>query len=274
MNPLVSPQWIANHPDSQRLVLLDASMAFQLPFPVQKDEENVIPGARRFDYDTQFCDTNNPLPHMMPSDIDFNQKAQQLGLNNDSIIVVYDNQGTLASPRAWWMFTAMGHQETYILDGGLTAWKEEGYGVVQHYSAQFEVGNFSGINRKGFVDADYIEAQIPNQTSLTIDARSQDRFLARVPEPREGVRSGHIPNSVCLPFMTLLDGYKMANTKVLNQVISEQVAKGKDEYLFSCGSGVTACIVLLAAHLCGYSNLSVYDGSWTEWGTSQRPISR
>uniref|UniRef100_UPI004048C59C sulfurtransferase n=1 Tax=Vibrio anguillarum TaxID=55601 RepID=UPI004048C59C len=267
MSPLISPQWLAQKLGDPRTVVLDCSIEFQIPSETEKDTLHNIPGARRFDYDGEFCDLQSPLPHMMPSEDRFNQLAQSIGLNHDSIVVVYDNSGTFASPRAWWMLKAMGHASVYVLDGGLTEWKRQGLPVVKEYTHAFKHGNFHGtLDPRYFVNADYVLAQIENPESLTVDARSQARFLGQVKEPREGVRSGHIPHSICLPFTELMNGHKLKSPQDLQPIMQATLAAGKKQYIFSCGSGVTACIVLLAAQICGYEKLCVYDGSWTEWG--------
>ncbi len=270
MSPLVSPQWLAERLEDPRLVILDSSLEFQIPSETDKDWTNKIPGARRFDYDKDFCDLESSLPHMMPSEARFTQLAQKLGINNDSTIVVYDNSGTFASPRAWWMFKAFGHNQVYILNGGLTEWKNQGYNVTDSYAIPETKGDFSGrLLPNYFVDAEYVKTKIDDEKSLTIDARSLARFLSKVEEPRPGLRSGHIPNSCCVPFADLMDGHKLKSTNELASILNNTLRKESDEYLFSCGSGVTACIVLLAALLCGYENLAVYDGSWTEWGANE-----
>ncbi len=267
MSPLVSPQWLAERLNDPRLVILDSSLEFQIPAETAKDWTNKIPNSQRFDYDKDFCDIESSLPHMMPSEERFNHLAQELGINNDSIIVVYDNSGTFASPRAWWMFNAFGHKEVFILDGGLTEWKAQGYNVTQEYVEPAAKGNFSGtLQSNHFVDANYVKSKIDDESSLTIDARSLARFLSEVAEPRPGIRSGHIPNSCCVPFAELMTQHKLKSTDELSEILKASLNNEAQEYLFSCGSGVTACIVLLAATLCGYKNLAVYDGSWTEWG--------
>ncbi|MBD0787371.1 sulfurtransferase [Vibrio sp. Y2-5] len=269
MSPLVSPEWLVERLEDSRLVILDSSLEFQIPSESEKDWVNRIPNARRFDYDKEFCDIDSSLPHMMPSEERFNHLAQELGIHNDSIIVVYDNSGTFASPRAWWMFKAFGHSQVYILNGGLTEWKAKGYNVTQEYLTDIEKGDFNGtLQPNYFVDANYVKEKIDDDTSLTVDARSRARFLSQVAEPRAGLRSGHIPNSCNLPFAELMDGHKLKTANDLAAILKSTLTKDADEYVFSCGSGVTACIVLLAALVCGYENLSVYDGSWTEWGAS------
>ncbi len=269
MSCLTSAQWLNANLDRPDLIVLDASIDFQIPGEVKKDKENLIPRTQRFDYDKDFCDPNASLPHMMPTAERFQTLCQQLGINKDSIVVVYDNSGTFASPRAWWMFKSMGHNEVYVLDGGLTAWKEAGFELVQSYQQPQSTGDFaSKLNPQGFINADKVLAQIENRSSLTIDARSLARFNSEVAEPRVGIRSGHIPNSICIPFATLMDAHKMKPVSELTTLLAEYNKSDIEQFIFSCGSGVTACIVLLAFQLCGYSNLSVYDGSWTEWGAN------
>lgn len=268
MNPLVTPKWVWDRKEDPKLVILDASINFQIPGEVEKDTQNVIPNSVRFDYDTVFCDPNSALPHMMPTQERFNQNAKALGIDNDSIIVVYDNSGTFASPRAWWMLKAMGHKEVFILDGGLTEWKLCQQPLAQNYVEVQQYGNFSGeLDPTYFVSSATVLRKIEDSSSLTVDARSQARFNGEVAEPRAGVRSGHIPSSVCLPFATLINNHKMKAANELSDIIKQQsYSEQQEHFIFSCGSGVTACIVLLAHYLCGYESLSVYDGSWTEWG--------
>ncbi|HDV5401912.1 TPA: sulfurtransferase, partial [Vibrio cholerae] len=251
-SPLVTAQWLQQHLHDPNLVLLDSSIEFQIPTESEKDWVNKIPNAQRFDYDKVFCDPDSPLPHMMPSEERFNTLARELGINQDSFIVVYDNSGTFASPRAWWMFKAMGHHKVYILNGGLTEWKAQGYNVTQYYREPTTKGNFDGkLNPQAFVDASYVLKQIDNPHSQTIDARGLARFFGEVPEPRPGVRSGHIPGSSCLPFAELITGHKLKEQAELRPLLTHMLPDTAQEYLFSCGSGVTACIVLLAAYVCG-----------------------
>jgi thiosulfate/3-mercaptopyruvate sulfurtransferase len=208
---------------------------------------------------------------MFPSEKHFNTRAREIGINQDSTIVVYDNSGTFASPRAWWMFMAMGHQDVYILDGGLPAWIEAGYTTDTSYRAEVTPGNFEGnIQDNYFVDAKQVLSYSENKSANILDARSQARFDSEVPEPRAGLRSGHIPNSVCLPFAQVLNNGKLKPQSELVEIFSTLDLAPTQPMFFSCGSGVTACIILLAAKLAGYSvEMGVYDGSWTEWGANE-----
>ncbi|EDP57079.1 sulfurtransferase [Vibrio sp. AND4] len=273
MQALISTDELNNLLDQPNVKLLDASIAFQIPSENKKIKDKWLPNTLRFDYHNDFCLPNSPLPHMMPTEEGFNQSARQLGLNNEDLIVVYDNSGTLAAPRAWWMFKAMGHDNVRVLNGGLPAWIEAELPVVNSLTRPSEKGNFSGkLNQEAFLSAQAVLTHSNNRSASIIDARAKARFLGEVPEPREGLRSGHIPNSVCLPFQALLNNGQIKPNSEIKHIFSAletdsalEINSGRAT-IFSCGSGVTACILLLAAYQIGLENLSVYDGSWTEWG--------
>ncbi|HAS26491.1 MAG TPA: sulfurtransferase [Vibrio sp.] len=270
--PLISPQQLQQRLLAEdNIILLDASIEFQIPSESEKIKGQMIPGAIRFDYDKDFCNKHTLLPHMFPTEKHFNTRAQEISINQDSTIVVYDNAGTFASPRAWWMFMAMGHNNVYILDGGLPAWIEAGYSTETDYRTEVKTGNFEGhIQDNYFVSAQQIESYSTDKSANIVDARSQARFDSEVPEPREGLRSGHIPNSVCLPFAQVLNDGKLRTQQELIEIFSTIEITPSQPIFFSCGSGVTACIILLAAKLAGYTGeLGVYDGSWTEWGANE-----
>lgn len=184
--------------------------------------------------------------------------------------MVYDNAGTFASPRAWWMFLAMGHTNTLILDGGLPAWIESGFETVPSYSTVDALGDFEGVLDKSyFIDATQVNDYSKTQQANILDARSQARFDSKVPEPRPGLRSGHIPHSVCLPFAQVMENGRLKSEQELKTIFSGLEIQ-QLPMVFSCGSGVTACIILLAAKIAGHNNpMSVYDGSWTEWGANE-----
>ncbi|WP_104023870.1 sulfurtransferase [Vibrio hyugaensis] len=270
MQALITTDELKNLLGQPNLKLLDASITFQIPSEGKKIQNQWIPDTLRFDYDNDFSLLGSSLPHMMPTEAEFNSNAQQLGLNNEDLIILYDNSGTLASPRAWWMLKAMGHEKVRVLNGGLPAWIDAGLPVVDALIQPKELGNFSGkLNKKAFLSAKAVLSHSTNQSANIVDARSKARFLGEVPEPREGLRSGHIPGAVCLPFQELLtDGHIKPNSE-LQQIFSALTINNDKPIIFSCGSGVTACILLLAAYQLGMQKLSVYDGSWTEWGAEQ-----
>lgn len=233
-----------------------------------------IPGTLRFDFDHEICDHNTSLPHMMPTPEFFTDEMQKLGINKDSVIVVYDKVGVYSSPRAWWMFRAMGHTQVAVLDGGLPAWVNAGFETVSQLKEKPEQrGNFVSHPEDGaFVDSTYVINALNNTTDFTVmDARSSNRFHGREEEPREGLRRGHMPNAVNIPFANVLEDGVLKPRSSLRSMFDQYKNK---KMVFSCGSGVTACILALAAEQAGYKDFSVYDGSWSEWGllSSNLPV--
>ncbi|GGD62573.1 3-mercaptopyruvate sulfurtransferase [Lacimicrobium alkaliphilum] len=264
---LVCAQWLQHHLRDENLCVLDASMKA----PAESDNNQappvIISGAQAFDMDKVISDPEASLPHMLPDDRRFTRLVQQLGINQHTQLVVYDNKGLFSAARAWWMFRLMGHQKVAVLDGGLPAWQTAKGSVIDHYMNATEKGDFSAtFDTQGVVSAAQVLQAIDDPQSLIIDARSAGRFSGGEPEPRAGLRSGHIPGSVNLPFTQLLQQGKLLCVAVLQKQFLELGADQHQRLIFSCGSGVTACIPLLAAWLCGYRNLALYDGSWSEWG--------
>lgn len=261
--PLVDVAWLSEHLNDSNLVLLDASMA--PPGQPTYAPGPIIPGARRFDFDKQVCDRNSPLPHMMPSAAQFTEAAQALGVNTGSIVVVYDHLGLFASPRAWWMFKSMGFTAVYVLDGGLPAWLHAGLSTQDHYSSALAPGNFIANYRpEYFVDKQQVLAALDDPAVQILDARPSGRFNGSLPEPRPGLRSGHMPGATSLPFTAVQSGGTLLKAADLVPLIGTPGA-----LICSCGSGVTACVLALAAVVAGVKQVSVYDGSWSEWGDPQ-----
>ncbi|HLA08356.1 MAG TPA: sulfurtransferase [Anaerolineales bacterium] len=264
-NSIVSAQWLAENLSVENLILFDASMKPIFPVANPSPETPAyIPGSLRFDFDDVLCDHDTPLPHMMPSPESFTEEMQKMGVDNDSAIVVYDKVGIYSSPRAWWMFRAMGHNQVAVLDGGLPAWIQAGYGTVPTLATPKGRGNFASQPQGGlFVDSSYVVQALADSAFRVIDARSAGRFKGQEPEPRAGLRGGHMPNAVNIPYADVLENGLMSPTSKLQSIFEQY--KGK-RMIFSCGSGVTACVVALAAEQAGYKDLAVYDGSWSEWG--------
>jgi thiosulfate/3-mercaptopyruvate sulfurtransferase len=263
--PLVSVSWLALHRGAPDLVLLDASMQPPGAAPAI-NQDQWLPGARVFDFDKRICDPGTNLPHMMPSADLFTREVRALGVNRASRVVVYDRIGIFSSPRAWWMFKAMGHDAVAVLDGGLPAWLDAGLPVVRHPAEAAAAGDFVARPRPElFCDADQVAAALESERAAVLDARSEGRFAGRDPEPRPGLRSGHMPNALNLPFSAVQASGHMRSREELSALLSAKVGQRKT-LIFSCGSGVTACTLALAAELAGYTDKSVYDGSWSEWG--------
>ena len=262
-NSLISPQFLFENRSAENLIILDASMK-----PVTQVGDVVsdvyIPNSLRFDFDNVIKDQSNPLPHMLPTPEFFTEEMQKMGINQDSAIVVYDNVCVYASPRAWWMFRAMGHDNVAVLDGGLPAWIRAGYTTTATLATATRRGDFASQPRPGlFVDSQAVTHALSDSAFSVLDARSEGRFHGREPEPRAGLRVGHMPGAESLPFgETQVDGVMKAPA-LLREMFAQYQNK---KLIFSCGTGVTACILALAADQSGLKDLSVYDGSWTEWG--------
>jgi len=204
---------------------------------------------------------------MLPNPKDFENACSDLGIGNQHTIVVYDQLGIYSSARVWWMFTSMGFDSVAILDGGLPAWLDHGFPVEPFpLITKYPKGNFKAHFRPELViNAKQVLAQIDNIDTSVFDARSEGRFNATAPEPRADLKSGHIPNSKSLPYTDLLSEGKMLPVDLIKETFSN-FNIGNKKLIFTCGSGITACILLLAADLAGYKNAAVYDGSWSEWG--------
>lgn len=267
-SPLVNTQWLADNIDHPDLIILDAS-SYMPGVPrnaFNEWQQQAIPGARFFDFNDQFADTKSALPHMLPSTSIFTEAARQLGINEDSVIVVYDSAGIFSSPRAWWMLTTMGHKHCAVLDGGLPQWVHESRKTKRGDTASVTYGNFTAqINSAAVINSTQMNAAINQSHICILDARSKERFDGAAKEPREGLISGHIPSSKSLPFDQLLDNGRFKPLRDISLLIDNKVNHGQQLYT-TCGSGITACVLAFAAHLVGINNIAVYDGSWCEWG--------
>lgn len=254
--PIVSVNWLQENINNPELIILDAVLDIP-PHDLQ------ISGARTFDIKNNFSDTSNPLPNTLPKPEAFAAEARKLGISKHSKIVVYDTKGIYSSPRAWYLFKSMGHENVWVLDGGFPAWEKEGFATEKVAPKSFKQGDFEAhFKTEMFKNKFQILHNIASKEAIVIDARSADRFHAETEEPRVGLRSGHIPNAVNLPFSKVLKDGHFLSKEELKQILPHQ-----DENLyFSCGSGITACINLIAYELISNNPKAIYDGSWTEWG--------
>jgi len=274
--PLVTTDWLQENLDNERLVLIDASMVNVIgKEPIVYDRPVFIPGSYKIDLEGTLCDTEASQIHAFPTEAQFTEEARRLGITPESLVVLYDNQGIYSAPRAWWIFRAMGLERVFVLDGGLPQWLAEGRGTVSApVAAAATPGNVVGKLDSSLVrDSAYVFRHLEDERVTVIDARSRARFLAQAPEPRPGLRGGHIPNSLNLPFAEVLEGYRFKPASELAATFARhapslQPGNGQ-QLVFSCGSGITACIILLAAELAGYGQLSLYDGSWADWGSDE-----
>jgi len=264
---LISVNWLNQHLNDSDIILLDATMKKKpngenIPTPMEK-----IIGAKAFNFDTEICDKTNSLPHMMPSPEQLENAVRELGINNHSKIIIYDAMGIFSSPRAWWMFKTMGFDQVFVLDGGLPKWVSAGFQTSDKYSNPRPKGNFTAsFKPSNIFNSQQVLDILKNNNFQILDARSYERFIAKEAEPRKELRGGHIPNSICLPFTELLQDGFLKDAKELKSIFDSLVPKQTLQLVFSCGSGVTACILALAADECGFDNYVIYDGSWSEWG--------
>ena len=267
---LISASWLKKHINNERLILLDASYFMSALKRDGKEEwsNETIPGALFFDFDKRICDQTSDLPHMMPTAELFQQEVRALGVNQNSMIVVFDRLGLFSSPRVWWMFKSMGFHDVAVLDGGLENWKDHGFPICAGINKNGD-GNFIAHYQADlFRDVQQVLSASKNEQIQILDARATERFLGKVAEPRADLRSGHIPNAKNLPYAELIQDGKMLDVEQLKVIYSTLMDNDK-KTIFSCGSGVTACVLALGATLCGYQHLSVYDGSWTQWGADE-----
>ncbi|CAM6123914.1 unnamed protein product [Calypogeia fissa] len=286
--PVVSADWLHQHLNDPNLKVLDASwyMPFDKRNPLQEYKESHIPGALFFDIDA-IGDITSEMPHMLPSEDAFSAAASALGLRNDDNIVVYDGKGIFSAARVWWMFRAFGHDKVWVLDGGLPQWLQQKYPVESASSTalgkvgasteaikkiyggeQVDSGVFKAHLQQNLVlSLDEVMQNITEKKYLLVDARSKARFDGSAPEPRQGVRGGHVPGSTCVPFTEVLTGTgALLPAEELVEKFQSSGVSLDSPIAVSCGTGVTACILALALHRLGKADIPVYDGSWTEWG--------
>lgn len=279
MGPLVTPAWLADRLGAPSLRLFDAS--WHLPAtgrdPAREFHEAHLPGASIWDLEA-LTDAHDPRPHMMLSGAEFARRLGALGVGPDHEVVVYDTSGTnFSAARAWWQLRAIGHQRVAVLDGGLGAWRAEGHPVHTGSPARYPPADYPAPAAvRGFRTAAEVLAAVETGHAQVTDARSEGRFLGRDPEPRAGVRGGHIPGSRNLPIARLVDASgRLLPADRLRRVFAEAGVDMDRPVVASCGSGVTACAIVLALEALGHQDHAVYDGSWTEWGSrDDLPVER
>jgi len=263
--PIVSVEWLNTHLNDEHLIVLNATIT-KVVGNASEIENIQIPNAQFFDIKKEFSNVNAEFPNTISSEEQFQNKTRKLGININSKIVVYDDLGIYSSPRAWWLFKAFGFNNVAVLNGGLPEWINKGFNTEAEQENTKPLGNFiASYNPENVVFFNDLETISEDNNYKIIDARSSDRFNCIVPEPRQGLRSGIIPNSLNLPYNQVLNGNTIKSKEELVGVFNG-LANKNQHLVFSCGSGITASILALASTIAGYNN-SVYDGSWTEYGT-------
>ncbi|RZJ19289.1 MAG: 3-mercaptopyruvate sulfurtransferase [Brevundimonas sp.] len=264
-NPLIDTATLADHLDDPDLRIIDGSWHLDGRDGRAEFEAARLPGARFFDLEAS-SEQDSPLPHMMPSAEAFAAQMGALGLGVDDHIVVYDTVGIRSAPRVWWMLRTMGAERVQVLDGGLPKWRAEGRPVETTPSLPPQPARFRArLHADAVVDLDQVRRALGGSTQV-LDARAAVRFRGEVAEPRPGLRSGHMPGALNLPFGELLnaDG-TMKRGMALEQAFRMAGVDLDRPVITTCGSGVTAAILTLGLAILGRSS-RLYDGSWAEWG--------
>lgn len=267
---LVSTQWLEDHLTAPDIVVVDGS--FYLATMKRNAREEYIaahvPRAVFFDIDA-ISDHSSDLPHMLPSAEAFSSAMRALGIGDGETIVLYDGLGLYGAPRVWWTLRAFGVREVFILDGGFPKWKAEGRPIAsgevkrlpRHFTARLDHGMVAAL-------AD-VQKALASGSAQVVDARTAERFRGEAPEPRPGLRSGHMPGALNVPYAALLEDGRLRPREQLAAAFAAGGVDTSKPIITTCGSGVTAAILTFALDALGKERTSVYDGSWSEWGARQ-----
>ena len=217
-------------------------------------------------FDIDAISTPGDLPHMLPAPEVFTESVAKLGLQKNKTVVIYDSKGLFSAARVWWTLTRFGFEQVKILDGGLPAWLQAGFNTESGEVSVAQVSVQATLAEASVVNAEQVRQASESDSAEILDARSQGRFDGKDPEPRKGLRGGHIPGSKCLPFTALLNDGKLKSDNELREIFTALNLSADKPVYTTCGSGVTAAILTLGLHCIGVHNTALYDGSWTEWG--------
>ncbi len=268
-DPIVSTEWLAPRLGQSAIAIIDATwfMPDAGRDAAAEFAAGHIPGAVFFDID-EISDHASGLPHMLSPPQDFAMAARRLGVRRDSIVIVYDAHGLFSAPRAWWNFRAMGHVETFVLDGGLPKWIAEGRPLESGWPVPAH-GDFKAHPDPSMVrDLEQVRSALDANGAQVVDARSPERFAGAAPEPRAGLRAGHMPGAKNLPWSRVVapDG-ALADLAKLHDAFEKAGVDLAAPIITTCGSGVSASVLALALARIGRMDAAVYDGSWSEWGS-------
>lgn len=265
---IVSTDWLEQHLEAPDIRIIDSSWYFPQEKRNAEQEflECHIPGASFFDID-KIKDNDSDLPHMLPPSEMFNSTVRKLGIGDGHKVVIYDGLGMRSAARLWWMFKVFGYSDVVVLDGGFPKWVKENRSTTAEITEK-EIRHLTIYEDKSIVADrdDVLRATKLNHCSI-IDARSEGRFMGTAPEPRSGLRSGSIENSINVPYETLLnEDFTFKKKREILDIFSKKGVVFNNYIITTCGSGVTAAVLYLALDEIGCSKISLYDGSWAEWG--------
>jgi thiosulfate/3-mercaptopyruvate sulfurtransferase len=268
---VVSTQWLEERLAAPDIAVIDASWHLPAAKREAKAEflKEHIPGAQFFDID-DLSDSSSPLPHMLPSADKFSSRMKKLGIGDGKKVIAYDTAGLFSAARAWWMFRVFGHDDVAVLDGGFPKWKAEGRSIEEGPPERPQERHFSARLQSMMVrDRNDVLTAVRTGGAQIADARSPGRFAGAEPEPRRGIRPGHMPGAVNIHYTTLLrpDGTLKSPGEIAG-VFAAAGVDVKKPVITSCGSGITAAILSLGLTLIGAKDHALYDGSWSEWGTA------
>jgi len=268
LHNFVSTEWVAGRLNQPELGIIDAS--WHLPTAGRSAAEEFrarhIPGAGFFDIET-VADRSSDLPHMLPDADAFAAAMGKLGLDETMTIIVYDSLGLVSAARVWWTLRVFGVANVKILEGGLPKWLKEGRPIEEGESVRRpKVFTVRQLASRGAVSIEDVRAALASQTVQVVDARPANRFQGLAPEPRPGLKSGHMPGALNLPYVEIVEGGKLKSPPALTDTFAAHGVDLKKPIITTCGSGVTAAILALAAEEAGGKVAGLYDGSWAEWG--------
>jgi thiosulfate/3-mercaptopyruvate sulfurtransferase len=268
MNPLVTTSWLSGRLQDPGVVILDATLPpVGVTPPVDTRARYAaqhIPAAIFFDIE-ELSDRSNPLPHMLlPADV-FSRSLSALGIGDEMDIIIYEQEGVFSGPRAWWMLKTAGAQNVYLLDGGLRAWIEAGLPTDSGDVHRPPAGFHATLDQGAVKDFSQMQQMIVAHGQI-LDARSAGRFAGILPEPRPGISSGHMPGATSVPFTELVEEGRLKPAEELRRIFATKGVDMKQPITTTCGSGVTAAVIALGLEVAGAKQVSLYDGSWAEYG--------